>query len=180
MSGEGVTKKRLTPEQMERAAKVYAETGNVAEAARAIGVSRQTLHDAFKRERLGRNRTLHARACEAGLRKARKRLLRVAEVAERVIDNDGVGVEPRDLAALINALSKNVDTLAGLAEREEVRRRSSLMRKKLKAEVDLLNKKLAGEHVERVEVSTDDALDERIATLLAAARSEAADEGAAH
>lgn len=171
---------RVTPEQMERAAKVYAETGNVSEAARAVGVSPFTLRDAFKRERIAKNRHLHAQACEAGLRKARKRLLRVAEIAERVINGEGVGLEPKDLAALVNALSKNVDTLAGLNEREEKRKQSALTRKKTRAEVELLRKKIAGEHVDRVEVSTDDALDERIAALLAAARSEATDEGAAH
>lgn len=158
--------KRLTPAEIERAAAIYAETGNAAAAAEAIGVAKQTLHDAFKRMRLGRNRTLHAQACERGLRKARARLMRIGEIAEKVIDGEGVGLEPKDLAALINAVSKNVDTLAGISDREERRKQSALTREKTRAEIALLKRKISGEHVERIEVATDDTLDARINELL--------------
>lgn len=173
---------RLTPAQMERAAQVFAETGNTSEAARAIGVGESTLREAFKREKIAKNRELHAQACEAGIRAARKRLRRVAEIAERVIasnDTDGVGVEPRDLAALVNALSKNTDTLLAVAARNDSRKQAALTRKKTRAEIAVLERKLSGEP-DRVSIehTTDDALDSRIAELIAAVRPAPPDEGA--
>jgi len=169
--------RRLTPDEIETASKVLAKTGNVSEAARAIDVAESTLRAALKRVRITRNRDLHARACERGLRTARERLAKVAEVAEKVIATDK-DLAPRDLAALLNAVAKNTDTLAGVAEREERRKQSRLTRQKTRAEIELLQRKISGEHVDRVQVGTDDALDQRITELLAAAgRPSPPDEG---
>lgn len=171
--------RRLTPDEIEKASKVFAKTGNEAAAAEAIGVNRSTMHAVFARLKIERNRTLHARACERGLRAARERLAKVAEVAEKVIATD-TKLAPRDLAALLNAVAKNTDTLAGVAEREERRKQSRLTRQKTRAEIELLQRKISGEHVDRVQVGTDDALDQRITELLAAAgRPTPPDEGSA-
>lgn len=176
---------RLTPEQMERAAQVFANTGNVSEAARSIGCAVRTLNDAFKRARIAKNRHVHAQACERGLRKARKQTDAVSDLLARLLDPgdadaSSLGLEPGDIAKLVQALNGATAQRLALADRIERTRQSKLTRDKTRAEIELLRKKIAGDHVDRVEVSTDDALDERIATLLAAAQPDATDEGGAH
>lgn len=165
---------RITDAQMATAAQVFAETNSVRAAADAAGVSEGGLRAVFKRERITRNRALHAQACERGLRAARRRLERVAVIAEKVIEGEGVGVEPRDLASLLNALSKNADTLAGIASREDQRKQSRLTREKTRAEIELLSKKVRGEHVDRVSLEglSDDELERRIAEKLRSAQTE--------
>lgn len=161
---------RITPEQMERAAEVFARTNNVSEAARAIGVASQTLHEAFKRLRIGRNRKLHAEACERGIREQRERLRRLSSIAESVIGNAGE-LEPKDLAALMNATSKAADTMATFAAREDSRKQSRLTREKTRAETELIRARIAGTlPPEKVDVTHDarDTLAERFARLAGA------------
>lgn len=178
--------KRLTPQQIEDASKVFAETNNVSEAARAIGVSPFTLRDAFKRERIAKNRHLHTQACERGLRKARKQSDGIAALLARVLKYDTVGanletvgLEPGDFAKLVQAFNGTVAQRLAVADREDRRRQSALTRAKTRAEIELLRKKINGEHVDRIEVSTDDALDARIQELLGHAEPESPDAGGA-
>lgn len=159
--------RRITPAEMERAAEVFARTDNVSEAARAIGVSPQTLHDAFKRVRIGKNRKLHAEACERGIREQRERLRRLSSIAESVIGNAGE-LEPKDLAALMNATSKAADTMVTFASREDSRKQSKLTREKTRAETALIRARIAGTlPPDKVEMTHDarDALAERFARL---------------
>ena len=158
---------RLTPEQIERAAEVYARTGNLSESARAIGVAVETLRYAFKRLRIAKNRQLHAEACERGIREQRERLRRLSSIAESVIGNAGE-LEPKDLAALMNATSKAADTMVTFASREDSRKQSKLTREKTRAETELIRARIAGTlPAEKVDVSHDarDALVERLARL---------------
>lgn len=176
--------RQLTPEQIEAASKVFGQTGNVSEAARAIGVSPFTLRDAFKRNRITKNRQLHAQACERGLREARAQVTRVSGMLERLLKTDAqtiedLGMEPGDIAKLSQAFNGTVAQRLAIADREERRKQSKLTRDKTRAEVELLRKKINGEHVDRIEVSTDDALDQRIETLLGRTRPEPPDEGGA-
>ena len=173
---------RLTPDLIGRASEVFASTGNLSEAARSIGVGESTLRAAFVRMKVARNRDLHARACEQGLRKARKRLARLGEMAETYVERltsnaDAPAIEPRDLAAVLNATAKLADSLGGIADRVERTKQGRLTRDKTRAEIELLRKKLSGEHVDRVSLEgvSDAELDARIA---AAIRPENADEGA--
>lgn len=161
--------KRLTPDQMERAAEVLAKTNNVSDAARAIGVSPQTMNDAFKREGIVKNRRLHARAIERGLRTGAKQLDRVAGLLAKLLDADdpmALGMEPGDIAKVAQAFNGTVSQRVSISDREERRKQSALTREKTRAEIALLKRKISGEHVERIEVATDDTLDARINELL--------------
>lgn len=173
---------RIPPDVLERASRIYAETGNLRETSRQTGVALATLHEAFKRLRIERNRTVHAEACERGLRKARKRLSRLGELAENYVaklagNAESPSIEPRDLAAVLNATAKLADSLGGIADRVDRKKQSKLTRDKTRAEIELLRKKINGEHVDRVSLEgvSDAELDARIADAL---RSKEADEGA--
>lgn len=161
---------RITPEQMERAAEVFARTHSVPAAAKAVGVSVAGLQDAFRRAKITKNRQAHARACERGIRTMRGRLLRLGSIAEDTIGNAGE-LEPKDLAALMNAVSKASDTLAGFAHREDSRRQSKLAREKTRKEIEFLSARIAGTlPPEKVDVTHDarDTLAERFARLAGA------------
>lgn len=178
--------KRLTPQQIEDASEVFARTNNASEAARAIGVSVQTLTDAFKRLKIVRNRNLHTQACERGLRKAREQADGIAALLARALKYDTtdasletVGLEPGDLAKLVQAFNGTVAQRVAVADREDRRKQGALTRQKTRAEIELLRKKISGEHVDRIEVSTDDALDARINALLGRTEPESPDAGGA-
>ncbi len=161
--------KRLTPDQMERAAEVLAKTNNVSDAARAIGVAVSTMRYAFERERIAKNRHVHARAIERGLRTGAKQLDRVASLLAKLLDADdpmALGMEPGDIAKVAQAFNGTVSQRVSISDREERRKQSALTREKTRAEIALLKRKISGEHVERIEVATDDALDARINELL--------------
>lgn len=170
---------RLTPEQIERAAEVYARTGNTSEAARAIGANESTLREAFKRARIAKNRELHAKACERAMRRGRQRIEHFASVIEGSLGNAGE-IEPRDAAALINAHSKAMDTVIAIADAERVRKQSKLTREKTRAEIDMLRARIAGTlPAEKHDVTLDarDALAERLARLARPDEPGAAGEG---
>ncbi len=170
---------RLTPEQIEKASAVYAKTGNVSEAARAIGCPIQTLSDAFKRIRIVRNRKLHAEACERAMRRGRQRIEHFASVIEGSLGNAGE-LEPKDAAALINAHSKAMDTILAIADAERVRKQSKLSRDKTRAEIDMLRARIAGTlPAEKHDVTLDarDALAERLARLARPEQPDGAREG---
>ncbi len=118
---------------MARAAEVYAKTGNYADAARAVGVERNTIRDALRRQGIARKRTLHARACEAGLRKGRAALADMIARAHRMLASSEL--EPRDFAALMNATSKASETIVTVAGREDSRQASKLTREKTRVEI---------------------------------------------
>lgn len=162
---------RVTATQVETATRVYAETGSVREAAAAAGVAHQTLHDYFKRERIGRNRTRHAEACDRGLREGRRSLRDSVALVDSLLSRttaDSPGMEPRDIAALLNAKSNSVATLDKVAARVDAQKLAKLTRAKTRAEIKLLAGKLAGTYVERVslESASDDDIDARITAKL--------------
>lgn len=172
---------RIPQDVLERASQVYAETGNLRETARRVGVPHQTLFYAFKRLRIGRNRAIHAQACERGLRKARKRLARLGEMAENFIGEavETNAIEPRDLAAVLNATAKLADSLGAIADRTDRTRQSRLTREKTRAEIELLRRKISGEHVDRVSLEgvSDAELDARIDAALRPEKPDQSPEG---
>jgi len=127
----------LTPEQLEEATTVYARTGNYSAAAEAIGATISGTRRALIRRGQSTRVQLHTLACARGLREARKQVQRVAAFIERVLTtetNAGVSLEPKDIAALANALSKMTDTRINLADREDRRKSQQATRAKTKAE----------------------------------------------
>jgi len=162
---------RLTPDQLAEAARVFGETNNVHEAARRIGVAYETLRDAFARERIARNRLLHAQACDRGLREGRKSLRGTVTLVDSLLAQptaDSPGMEPRDIAALLNAKTNAVATLDKVTARVDAQKLARLTREKTRAEIQLIRDKIDGKYVERVshEGLSDDDIERRIAEKL--------------
>lgn len=138
----------LTFEQVSKAAEVYRSTMNYAEAAKAIGADPSTVRKALIR-RGGPDRSfLHAHATDLGITRARKGIAKSLQLAERLLENetaDGAGMDPRDIAAIMNAQSRSSEVLLSMADREQKRRQSALTRQKTRAEIEVLKKKAAGE-----------------------------------
>jgi DNA-binding MarR family transcriptional regulator len=131
----------LTVEQTELALEVYGRTGNASEAARAIGCEPSTVTRLLDRLRKQRRAQLHARACDRGLREARRQVDAVARLVHRVVSEEtgaGVSLEPRDLATLANTLARLADSRIALADREDRRRSARLARQKTRAEIAAL------------------------------------------
>ncbi len=161
---------RVTPKELETAARVFAETGNASEAARAVGRTESTIRAAFKAERIARIRDLHTLRLERGLRDARKQIVNVSRLLERVFDAESpeaLGLEPADIAKLVQAFNGTVAQRIALADRDDRGRQAELLRRKTRAETKLLRMKASGAYVDRVSVEgmSDDELDRRIAEL---------------
>lgn len=137
----------LTPQQVETALAVYERTGNASKAARAIDVEPSTVTRLLARRGEQTRAQLHARACEKGIRKGRAQLARVGKLLDGVLKVEtkaGVSLEPKDIAALANALARNVAVRVEVASREDSRRQAALTRAKTRAEIEFLRMRNAG------------------------------------
>lgn len=150
---------RLTPEQVETAAEVFGRTGNTSEAARAIGVPESTLRTWFEKNRTAmrtaRNRELHTRACETGLRKARKYLTTGLAVVDKMLRDNAflgetegggavpVSLEPEQLARLVGSLGQAATAMVKLSEAGDTRRQARLSRAKSRADIRKVNAEIA-------------------------------------
>jgi hypothetical protein len=163
----------LTPDQAEAIARVYAETGNAAAAARAAGVNKSTVTRLLERTGQQRRATLHARACARAIRRARKHLSAAGDLLARVLTTEGdgmVGLEPKDLAALVNAQARATEALLAIDERRDRSAQARLTRAKTRGEIAYLTARLAGAlPPDRVQVEslTDAELDARVRDLAA-------------
>jgi hypothetical protein len=132
----------LTPDELERAAEVYAKTGSYSKAARAIGApDHSTVRKALLRLGGPDRSQLYARAIARSLRKSRRYLDRGQALAARLLaaeGTDGPGMEPQHIAALLNAISRTTETLATLQTTADKRRVSRLTRDKTRLETELL------------------------------------------
>ncbi len=127
----------LTPEQIETAAAEYARTGSYQAAADAIGSDKSNVRRRLIAAGEPHRATAHARACERGIREARRQVADVAKMLHRVLAVEnaaGVGLEPKDLASLANSLARLTDARIAIADREDRRRTARLTRAKTKAE----------------------------------------------
>jgi hypothetical protein len=137
----------LTPQQIQQAVEVYTQTGNYSEAGRAIGVPPNTARVALLRHGEADRCQLHALATARGIRKARRGLDKGLSLLDRLLDAeaaDGPGLEPRDIAALLNARARLTEVLLNVAEREDRRKQSRLTRAKTQAETRVLEAKAKG------------------------------------
>lgn len=133
--------KPLTPAQVETIARVYAQTGNFSEAGRAAGTDHKAAARVIREAGEPERAQLHARATERGIRKGRKYLKSIQDRVYDVLMQDlksGAGMEPRDIAALMNALTRTNETLMSIAAHRE-------RTEKIRAETALLKAKAAGE-----------------------------------
>lgn len=173
---------RYTKDQLRRATKVLGETGSIAEAARVVGVSRPGLRDALGTAVISQKRLEHANACEEGLRASRARMEALALKVDRYINEaiDTNAIEPRDLAAVVGSAAKLSDTLVTVTDREDRRRKAPIERRKLLAEIKVLEARLLGTlPADKVEVTHDarDELAARIARLTGSDGTGSAGEG---
>lgn len=162
---------RITATQVETASRVYAETGSVRAAAAAAGVSDVGLARLFRRQRMSRKVARHAEACDRGLREGRRSLRGSVALVDALLSQttpDSPGMEPRDIAALLNAKSNSIATLDKVAARVDAQKQARLTRAKTRAEIQLLRDKINGKYVERVshEGLSDDDIERRIADKL--------------
>lgn len=135
--------KPFTAEQIEAASEVWHRTGSYTEAAKAIGADVSATRKALIRHGEPERAKLHALACARGLRKGRRHLSAAGDLIARVLLNEtnaGVGLEPKDIAALTNSLARTSDSLIAIADREDRRRAAALSRRKTRAEIDALER----------------------------------------
>lgn len=133
----------LTPEQIGRAAEVYARTGSYSDAARAVGApDPSTVRKALLRVGDPNRSQLHARAIARGLARGRRVLDDVVrEVRERTRTVDlRAALTLEDLLAAAKTTSYGVSRLVDLAELELKRRAATLTRRKLRAEARALER----------------------------------------
>ena len=133
----------LTPEELGRAAEVYARTGSYSEAARAIGApDPSTVRKAFLRAGNPNRSQLHAREIDAGLERGRRALDGIVrEVRQRTRTSEQRSTLTLDeLLAAAKTASYGVSRLVDLAELELKRRTASLTRRKLRAEAKAMEK----------------------------------------
>jgi hypothetical protein len=153
----------LTPAQVATLAEVYASTGNASEAARAAGVDVSTA-TAWVRRQQDRGRAhLHERACERGLRKARRSLDGSMGLIDRILGSegaDGPGIEPKDIASLAKAQASLASTLLAIEGRTAQRKQSKLTREKTRAETELIRRRIEGTLPPESVTVTHDARDE--------------------
>lgn len=104
--------KHLTPDERAAIVARYVETANASQVAREFGVSDMTVMRSVARARELKKVELHARAVAKAVRKARQSLARKVDTIDLYLlksaqtDPDGVpNLEPRDVAALVNASS---------------------------------------------------------------------------
>jgi hypothetical protein len=128
----------LTPEQVEQAVAVYHRTGNYSEAAREIGASISATRAAILRATNATRRKLHARACERGVRAARKAIAYGLAKARERFDQAADGQE---FGNVMKAATDAARTLAALAEQSDRRKAAALARKKARAEIDALERR---------------------------------------
>ncbi len=157
----------LTPGQVETIARVYAETGNASEAARQAGCSADAAERCVARSAARHRAELYDRARDEGIRKAAESLDRGVTLVARMLGDDGNGLAPRDVAALLRSVASLSAELRAVAEHRSRASLARLTREKTRAEIALLHRRISGEHVERVALEhlSDAELDARLATL---------------
>lgn len=139
----------LTPAQTATIVRVFAETGSYADAGRAADVAESVARRVCLRRQESDRVALHASACERAMREAREGLRASERLIARVLgdgaaDPEGLGLEPKDIAALVNARAGNARSLAVVQERHEGRAEARLRRDKLRAEARLIQARLDG------------------------------------
>lgn len=127
----------ITPDQAAIVARVFTETGNASEAARAANTSEQSARRVIAKLELARRGELHARALEKAERVARRCLssVIVALTNDYHEERKTRSLEPKDMAAMANAIAKQSDSIGNLGATLERRLNGRMSRAKTKAEI---------------------------------------------
>lgn len=152
--------KHLTPSERAAIVARYVETANASQVAREFGVSDMTVMRSVARANELRKVELHARAVAKAIRKARQSLARKVDTIDLYLlkhsqhDPDGVpDLEPRDLAAVINASSGVLSRLLDADANIETKQLNALTRKLKRKEIALAELRIAAGGVEKHEVT---------------------------
>lgn len=162
----------LTPAQVEILARVYEETSNASEAGRAAGVDVSTATAWVRKTRDRKRAHLHAQACQRGMRDGRRHLTASSAMLASLLAKegaDGIGMEPKDIAAIANALTNATKARVELAAALRQDAAARLTREKTRAETDLIRRRIEGTLPPENVTVTHDARDElasRFARLL--------------
>lgn len=145
----------------------FAKTLDASASARAVGIPERTARDIIARhEKTAAIRRGHARACERAVRDGRKALREElngarAYLREHTDPRSKVcGLEPRDYAAMLNALGSLVDRSLAVDANRDRRKTARINRDKARAEIALLEAKARGD-VQEVVVLTQQQAAER-------------------
>jgi hypothetical protein len=127
----------LSPEQIATAAEVFEREGTYTAAAEAIGATISGTRRALVRWRESSRAKSNARALARGMREGRRSLQRVATRLERAFfeEMESHSLEPKDMAALANAIARQVETIANLDAANERRLNGRATRAKTRAEI---------------------------------------------
>lgn len=125
----------------------YGRTVNACETAREVGRTESSVRFVIGQAKITRIRERHARECEKALRKSRGRLGASEAIAARLLSSEGTegpGMEPKDIAALMNAQAKLSGTLVTVADHTARTRQARLTREKTRLECEFLRKRMDG------------------------------------
>lgn len=165
------------PDKIDAALRELARTGNVRGAARAAGLAESTLRSALGPEKIAQARAAYAHARDAKIREGCRAVGAGLGLTRRLLraeSADGPGLEPRDIAALMNASSRATDTLLSARADEDRRHQARLTRERTRAEIELLHARLNGTLPEQgaghttINVHDAEAVERRIQELLKA------------
>ncbi len=151
--------KHLTPDERAAIVARYQEIANARAVAAEFGVSEYTVRTSVNRAGTAEKNALHARAVARAVREARRSLARKVHTIDLYLlkhakNNDGVpDLEPRDVAALVNASAGVLSKLLEADARIEQKKLSRLTRDLRRKEIELAALKIAAGGVEKHEHS---------------------------
>jgi hypothetical protein len=126
----------LTPDEIGRAAEAYARTGSFSAAAAALGRSDDSaVRKALRRIGCPDLSSLHARAVDLGIRRARRAL---NDTTSKLATRVDLAEDTDELVSIAKGLSLTTARLEGLALLELKKRQSTLTRRKTRAEIAAL------------------------------------------
>lgn len=151
--------KHLTPDQRAAIVARYQEIANASQVAREFGVSEAAVRKILASADGAKKSELHARAVAQAIRKARRSLARKVDTIDLYLlkhaknDPDGVpDLEPRDIAALVNASAAVLSRLLETEQRIEAKLTAKLLREHKRAEIELAKLKIKAGGVDRHEL----------------------------
>ena len=149
--------RHLTPDERARVVARYLETANASQVAREFGINETTVRKSVARARELTKTELHARAVAQAIRKARRSLARKVDTIDAYLaaqtgGDEGVpAIEPKDLAALVNASAGALSRLLDADAHIESKRLGRLTRDLRRAEIELARLRIAAGGVEKHE-----------------------------
>lgn len=148
--------KHLTPDRRAAIVARYQECANALQVAREFEVGETTVRRVLAQAQSAKKSDLHARAVARAIRDARRSLARKTLTIDAYLAStageEGVpAIEPRDLAALVNASAGVLSKLLEADSRIEQKKLSRLTRDLRRAEIELARLKIAAGGTERHE-----------------------------